>query len=181
MGGTYGSLGSKGGDTEVFIKPGLVYVAEGGAGGCHSWGNPPDDNMTGNTKVLGGSGGGVGRVGPTDGASNGGSRTGTSYEKVPINLKGQGTTTAAFGEDDGKGPYYGAGGAACGYRGIVPNGKGGETGGGTWGVNKGNGLFFGAGGAGADYFYDENMNLSQNAQRKAGDGYQGVVLIRFRK
>lgn len=179
QGGMYGTVGSKGGDTKVVVNhSGRTYVAEGGAGGCHSWGNPPNDSMTENTKVLGGSGGGIGRVGPTDGASNGGSRTRTSVEGTPINLKGQGTTTAAFGEDDGKGPYYGAGGAACGYRGG--NGKGGKTGGGTWGVNKGNGLFFGAGGSGSDFFHDENMNPSESARRKAGDGYKGVVLIRFR-
>lgn len=186
QGGKYGTIGTKGGDTKVVINhSGKTYVAEGGAGGCHPWANPPDNLMVPNTKILGGSGGGIGRVGPTDGASNGGSRTGTSYEGTPINLKGQGTTTAAFGEDDGKGPYYGAGGAACGYVynrvPTVPNGKGGETGGGTWGVNKGNGLFFGAGGAGADFFHDENLNLIQDEYRKAGDGYQGVVLIRFRK
>lgn len=180
-GGYYSRLGTNGGDTKVILDSGTSYIAQGGSRGYYSWGNPPDGSET-NSKKLGGSGGGVGRVGPTDGASNGGSRSGVSYEGHTINMKGQGTTTAAFGEDNGEGPYYGAGGAACGYSSLgVHNGEGGDTGGGTWGISGGNGLFFGAGGSGADFFTTPYLNPSNSAQKQAGDGYQGVVLMRFKQ
>lgn len=178
IGGKDSAVGTSGGNTTVVCEvKGINITAKGGARGGLPWENNDGTSTRDQPSEvpLGGSAGGVGRVGPSNGLSNGASLGPVkSYEGFNIYHVGQGSTTAAFGEDWGCGPYYGSGGAAN-------YGIGGSTLGGTNGINGGNGMFYGAGGGAANFFTESDGITPSNTEKGkvSGDGHPGVVLIRL--
>lgn len=168
--GTKGvAIGAKGGASSF----GTLEPADGGYGGQNSTGG------------NGGSGGGSGNAGSQTpdgetkmaGGSDGGNGSAYSSQSVGI---GQGTTTREFGESSGK--LYAGGGGGGSNQGSSPpsyGGAGGAGGGGHgFGVSSkpataGKTNTGGGGGAGAN-----NTVNDTNAERRAGAGGSGIVIIR---
>lgn len=155
-----GGNGLSGGTTTIQAGGSTILSAKGGNGGDGSNGS----HGRGGDGGSGGGGDENSGFGGTDGGNGDGQVEGSFSGGT-----GQGTTTRKFGESGNT--LYSGGGGAGGYPNVSGAGGAGGGGSGSMNSNGGNATFYGGGGGGA--------GRSSASGFKGGDGYQGLVSIRW--